>query len=254
MNKHFEPQQHKFFIVWIPVEGDFAKALDYKGPWGSLPFFITPTLGPAPHEGGNYDMWQLQQDIVYCWDKEPQGATNVRKDLRRKILQRLGQQRGGHGLDGTVGEVNGHMLDMIGFDAGISCAINGLEICEGDLNYPRLFINTAIAYTPMLSETNAKFVLRAILSAASRLTKENSTQADFEIALAAQAAALAVLGDKKYLSDFCANILSTHNFTNQDFSDFTTDICVQPSAPLHGTFIRLAKLMRSTLGIRGVLA
>lgn len=247
MNKHFEPQQHKFLIVWIPVEGDFAKALDYKGPWGSLPFFITPTLDPAPHEGGNHDMWQLQQGMVYCWDKEPQGASNVRKDLRRKILQHLGQQRGGHGLDGTVGEVNGHMLDMIGFDAGISCSINGLEICEDDLNYPRLFINTTIAYLPLLGESTAKRALQAIITAANRLSVDHSGQSNFEIVLAAQAAALATLNDKPGLATFSRSRLNGFKFSNPDLASFTEDIIMQPGAPLPETFLRLGNLMRAAL-------
>lgn len=250
MNKHFEPQQHKFFIVWIPVEGDFAKALDYKGPWGSLPFFITPTLDPAPHEGGNYNMWQLQQGMVYCWDKEPQGATNVRKELRRKILQRLGQQRGGHGLDGTVGEVNGHMLDMIGFDEGIASAINGLEICEGDLNYPRLFINTTIAYLPILGDSTAKRALQAITNTANCLSVDHVGQSNFEIVLAAQAAALATLNDKAGLAGFCHSRLDGFKFRNPDLASFTEDIIVQPGAPLPETFLRLGDLMRKTLQTR----
>lgn len=247
MNTHFEPQQHKFLIVWIPAEGDFAKALDYEGPWGSLPFFITPTLDPAPHEGGNYDMWQLQQGLVYCWDKEPQGAASVRKDLRRKILQRLGQQRGRHSLDAAVGEVNGHMLDMIGFDAGISCAINGLEICKGDLNYPRLFINTAIAYLPLLGDKTAKRALQAITAAASCLSVDLVGQRNYEIILAAQAAALATLDDKTGLAGFCRSHLDGFKFSNPDLASFTEDLVVQPGAPLSETFLRLGELMRNSL-------
>jgi hypothetical protein len=243
----FEPQHHQFSVTWIPVEGDFAKALDYKGRWGVLPFFVTPTVDPASHEEGNYNLWQLQQGMVYCWDKEPQGATNVSKEQRRKILQRLGKHRSGQALIATVGEVNGHMLDMVGFDAGISCAINGLDICEGDTEYARLFLNTTSTYAPLLGEVTAARALRAILSAAGRLTKETAGQTVSEIALSAQAAALAVLGDKQGLSAFCAQSLKDYRFSDQNLAEFTADISVHPGAPLPETFLRLAKLMRAAI-------
>lgn len=67
------------------------------------------------------------------------------------------------------------------------------------------------------------------------------------IALAAEAAALAVLNDKDVLSVFCENRLQGFKFTNLALAEFTADISVRPGAPLPETFMRLVALMREAL-------
>ncbi|OGR81642.1 MAG: hypothetical protein A2X32_03730 [Elusimicrobia bacterium GWC2_64_44] len=239
----FQPERHRFFVTWLPLQGAFARELEYKGPPGSLPFFITPALDPSPPGGsGAYNLWQLQQGLVFCWNKEPHGAVNIPKASRRRILRRLGEVDG-HGLALAVVEVNVHVFDRIGFDEGLDCAVNGLDICKGAPDYARLFLDTVVSYAPLLDGAAAARALRELPAAAAALTRENSGQDGYELALAAQAAALAVLDDKKALSAFYVENLENYKFADADLGDFAADVSVQPGAPLKETFARLAGLM-----------
>ncbi|OHA62734.1 MAG: hypothetical protein A2117_01305 [Candidatus Wildermuthbacteria bacterium GWA2_46_15] len=244
--KSIEPPRNKFFIEWIPVEGEFAKAMGYSGPWAVLPFFILPKPDPDPGEGGKRSLWQLQQGLVYGWDKEPQGPMGLDKKFRRKILESLGKQKGGLNLVQVVVEVNGYILDRVGLDQGLACVINGLEICNSP-DYDRIFIYTAITYLPQLGEVMARHALEAIIHAAYFIKSEDVGQAVQEITLAAEAAALAVLGDKDALSVFCDGRLQAFKFTTPALAAFTADISVRPNPPLPETFIHLSTLMREAL-------
>ena len=156
----FQPERHRFFVTWLPLQGAFARELEYKGPPGSLPFFITPALDPSPPGGsGAYNLWQLQQGLVFCWNKEPHGAVNIPKASRRRILRRLGEVDG-HGLALAVVEVNVHVFDRIGFDEGLDCAVNGLDICKGAPDYARLFLDTVVSYAPLLDGAASETLVR----------------------------------------------------------------------------------------------
>lgn len=241
-----EPQRNKFFTEWIPVEGEFAKAMGYIGPWAVLPFFMTPKPDPAPGVRVKYNLWQLQQGLVYCWDKEQQGPMGLDKKFRRNILESLGKQKGGLNLVQVVVEVNGYILDAVGLDQGLACVINGLEICNSP-DYDRLFIYTAITYLPQLGEAMARQTLEAIIHAAYFIKSEDVGQVVQEITLAAEAATLAVLGDKDALAVFCEGRLQAFKFTTPALAAFAADISVRPNAPLPETFTRLTALMREVL-------